>query len=205
MDNLRLVADVMLGRLARWRRAPGYDTLHFRDAPDGRLRARALADRRRLLPRDAARARRARAAGLLVRGTSLATRREFWTCTGCGRVFSAGTHATGVRRGSSRTSAVRGVDVAGDTRADCGSHAQRKVIPQASSRLRAEASGQNRKMGGTLADDTTWGGLGRAIPAWPRGPRGSARARSVRHRASRRSPREWMMAEGLASEMGGLL
>jgi uncharacterized protein len=144
MDEPRFVADAMLGRLARWLRALGYDTLYIRDAPDRRLLAVALAERRRLLTRDAALARRAREAGLLVRAEALdaqiqevmvacglegrralsrclecnallaatapetvrdrvppytfATRREFWTCTGCRRVFWAGTHVTGIRR-----------------------------------------------------------------------------------------------------------
>jgi uncharacterized protein with PIN domain len=71
MDDSRFVADVMLGRLARWLRALGYDTLYFRDAPDRRLLAVALAERRRLLTRDAALARRAREAGLLVRAEQL--------------------------------------------------------------------------------------------------------------------------------------
>ena len=144
MDEPRFVADGMLGRLARWLRALGYDTLYFRDAPDRRLLAVALAERRRLLTRDAALARRARESGLLVRAEALdlqleevtaacglvgrralsrclecnallaetapesvrdrvppytfATRREFWTCTGCRRVFWAGTHVSGIRR-----------------------------------------------------------------------------------------------------------
>jgi uncharacterized protein with PIN domain len=144
MEEPRFVADVMLGRLARWLRALGYDTLYLRDALDRRLLAVALADRRRLLTRDAALARRAREAGLLVRAEELdaqirevtvacglaggralsrclecngllaaaipesvrervppytfATRREFWTCTGCRRVFWAGTHVAGIRR-----------------------------------------------------------------------------------------------------------
>ena len=144
MDDSRFVADVMLGRLARWLRALGYDTLYFRDAPDRRLLAVALADRRRLLTRDVVLARRARDAGLLVRAEVLdaqiqevraacgltgrqalsrclecnaplaatpretvrdrvppytfATQREFWTCTGCSRVFWTGTHVAGIRR-----------------------------------------------------------------------------------------------------------
>lgn len=144
MDEPRFVADAMLGRLARWLRALGYDTLYCRDAPDRRLLAVALTDRRRLLTRDAALARRARDAGLLVRAETLdaqiqevaaacglagrralsrclecngllavtapeavrervppytfATRSEFWTCSGCRRVFWAGTHVTGIRR-----------------------------------------------------------------------------------------------------------
>jgi uncharacterized protein with PIN domain len=71
MDDSRFVADVMLGRLARWLRALGYDTLYFRDAPDRRLLAVALGERRRLLTRDAALARRAGEAGLLVRAEQL--------------------------------------------------------------------------------------------------------------------------------------
>src|SRR4029077_652480 len=71
MNKPRFVADVMLGRLARWLRALGYDTLYFRDAPDRRLLALALTDQRRLLTRDAALARRARDAGLLVRAEAL--------------------------------------------------------------------------------------------------------------------------------------
>ena len=144
MDEPRFVADAMLGRLARWLRALGYDTLYLRDAPDRQLLAVVLAERRRLLTRDTALARRAREAGLLVRAEVLdaqiqevtaacglagrrplsrclecnallaatppeavrdrvppytfLSRREFWTCTGCGRVFWAGTHVTGIRR-----------------------------------------------------------------------------------------------------------
>jgi hypothetical protein len=144
MDDPRFVADVMLGRLARWLRALGYDTLYFRDAPDRRLLAVALSEGRRLLTRDAGLARRARESGLLVRAEGLdaqirevtlayglagpralsrclecngllaasppetvrdrvppytfATRREFWTCRGCGRVFWAGSHVAGIQR-----------------------------------------------------------------------------------------------------------
>jgi uncharacterized protein with PIN domain len=139
MSEPRFVADVMLGRLARWLRALGYDTLYFRDATDARLLGIALREQRRLLTRDAALARRARDAGVLVRADDLdvqlrevlaaaglagraplsrclecnavlvpapreavraevppytfATQRAFWRCSGCGRVFWAGTHA----------------------------------------------------------------------------------------------------------------
>jgi len=71
MDEPRFVADVMLGRLARWLRALGYDTLYFHDAPDRRLLVVALAERRRLLTRDVALALRAREAALLVRAEEL--------------------------------------------------------------------------------------------------------------------------------------
>jgi uncharacterized protein len=83
MDEARFLADSMLGRLARWLRALGYDTLYLRDAPDRRLLAIALAERRRLLTRDAALARRAREAGLLVRAEALDGQIEEVT-TACG-------------------------------------------------------------------------------------------------------------------------
>jgi uncharacterized protein with PIN domain len=67
-DGRRFVADVMLGRLARWLRALGYDTLYYRDAADSRLLGIALREERRLLTRDSGLAARAGAAGLLVRG-----------------------------------------------------------------------------------------------------------------------------------------
>jgi len=65
------VADVMLGKLARWLRALGHDTLYFRDAPDSRLLGIALRERRHLLTRDAALAARAGEVGLLVRAEAL--------------------------------------------------------------------------------------------------------------------------------------
>lgn len=66
MSETRFVADVMLGKLARWLRALGYDTLYFRDAPDSRLLGVALRERRRLLTRDARLAVRAGRVGLLI-------------------------------------------------------------------------------------------------------------------------------------------
>jgi uncharacterized protein with PIN domain len=71
MSEVRFVADVMLGKLARWLRALGYDTLYFRAAADSRLLGIALRERRRLLTRDVALAARAREAGLLVRSDGL--------------------------------------------------------------------------------------------------------------------------------------
>jgi hypothetical protein len=71
MAEARFVADVMLGKLARWLRALGYDTLYFRDATDSRLLGIALRERRQLLTRDAALAARAGATGLLVRAEEL--------------------------------------------------------------------------------------------------------------------------------------
>jgi uncharacterized protein with PIN domain len=70
-DGARFVADVMLGKLARWLRALGYDTLYERDAADRRLLGVALREGRRLLTRDAALAARAGAAGLRVRAEDL--------------------------------------------------------------------------------------------------------------------------------------
>lgn len=64
--EVRFVADVMLGRLARWLRALGFDTLYFRDAPDARLLGIALRERRRLLTRDGGLAARAGTAALLI-------------------------------------------------------------------------------------------------------------------------------------------
>jgi uncharacterized protein with PIN domain len=66
-DERRFVADVMLGKLARWLRALGYDTLYYRDAPDSRLLGIALRETRTLLTRDARLALRAGPAGLRVR------------------------------------------------------------------------------------------------------------------------------------------
>jgi uncharacterized protein with PIN domain len=67
----RFVADVMLGKLARWLRALGLDTLYDRDAPDARLLGIALRERRHLLTRDAGLAARAGPVALLVRAASL--------------------------------------------------------------------------------------------------------------------------------------
>jgi uncharacterized protein with PIN domain len=54
----RFVVDAMLGRLARWLRVLGYDTLYFSNADDAALVRRALADDRILLTRDVELARR---------------------------------------------------------------------------------------------------------------------------------------------------
>ena len=71
MTEPRFVADVMLGKLARWLRALGYDTLYFRDAPDARLLGIALREERRLLTRDVGLAMRAGEGGYLVRNEAL--------------------------------------------------------------------------------------------------------------------------------------
>jgi len=48
---MRLVADAMLGRLAKWLRVLGYDTLYWRGDDAGLVRL-AVAERRLLLTRD---------------------------------------------------------------------------------------------------------------------------------------------------------
>ncbi len=48
---MRLVADAMLGRLAKWLRVVGYDTLYWRGDDAGLVRL-AMAERRLLLTRD---------------------------------------------------------------------------------------------------------------------------------------------------------
>jgi hypothetical protein len=53
MDSVRFIADVMLGKLARWLRILGYDTLYDASADDGELVEQALEEDRILLTRDA--------------------------------------------------------------------------------------------------------------------------------------------------------
>jgi uncharacterized protein with PIN domain len=50
--SLRLLADCMLGRLAKWLRLLGYDTAYENDATDHELARRARAEGRVLLTRD---------------------------------------------------------------------------------------------------------------------------------------------------------
>ncbi len=61
----RYLADAMLGRLARWLRALGYDTA-YSQGEDGDLLRQARDEGRLLLTRDRLLARRAREQGLLV-------------------------------------------------------------------------------------------------------------------------------------------
>jgi uncharacterized protein len=51
-EEVRFIADNMLGKLAKWLRILGYDTSYFRDAEDGRLVAIARREGRVLLTRD---------------------------------------------------------------------------------------------------------------------------------------------------------
>ena len=55
----RFAVDAMLGRLARWLRLAGLDTFYEADVPDEVLLARAVKERRILITRDRALARRA--------------------------------------------------------------------------------------------------------------------------------------------------
>lgn len=67
----RFVLDSMLGKLARWLRALGYDALYFRIVDDRHLLEVARREARTLLTRDARLARLAGPAGLLVRATEI--------------------------------------------------------------------------------------------------------------------------------------
>jgi uncharacterized protein with PIN domain len=67
----RFVIDTMLGKLARWLRAMGYDALYFRGAEDRQLLQLARAEARTLLTRDARLARLAGDCGLLIQATLL--------------------------------------------------------------------------------------------------------------------------------------
>jgi uncharacterized protein len=51
-EEVRFIADSMLGKLAKWLRILGYDASYFRDAEDGRLVAIARRGGRVLLTRD---------------------------------------------------------------------------------------------------------------------------------------------------------
>ncbi len=68
----RFIVDVMLGRLARWLRALGYDTLYSSDMDDAALAQRALAEGRILLTRDVELTRRRGLRTLLITQDDLA-------------------------------------------------------------------------------------------------------------------------------------
>lgn len=73
MEPARFVVDTMLGRLARWLRAMGYDTLYSGHADDPRLLELARAESRILVTRDAALAKTAGRLGYLVRAEDVDT------------------------------------------------------------------------------------------------------------------------------------
>lgn len=98
----RLVADAMLGRLARWLRILGFDTLYEPHRPDNDLVRLARAERRILLTRDVALSRRRGVRALLVasdhleeqlsqvvRALGLAAVRSFSRCPVCNDVLEA--------------------------------------------------------------------------------------------------------------------
>jgi len=64
---LRFVVDTMLGRLAHWLRAMGYDTIYLGPADDDRLLEISTAEERILVTRDGKLARAAGARGCLIR------------------------------------------------------------------------------------------------------------------------------------------
>jgi uncharacterized protein with PIN domain len=70
-EPLRLLADGMLGRLARWLRLLGYDTAYENDADDPHLARRARAEGRVLLTRDRELAARRGLRTLLVASEAL--------------------------------------------------------------------------------------------------------------------------------------
>jgi len=71
MNPPRFVVDTMLGRLARWLRAMGYDTVYLGSAEDRRLLQLAHAEDRILLTRDGKLARLAGTRGCLIRADQL--------------------------------------------------------------------------------------------------------------------------------------
>lgn len=70
-QNLRLLADGMLGRLARWLRLLGYDTAYDNHADDAELARCARAEGRILLTRDRELSRRRGLRTLLIRSEVL--------------------------------------------------------------------------------------------------------------------------------------
>ncbi|MBN1642723.1 MAG: Mut7-C RNAse domain-containing protein [Anaerolineae bacterium] len=75
-----LLADAMLGRLARWLRLIGYDTVYAQGWPDHQVAARARAEGRIVLTRDRELARRRGIRCLLIEGHMLeAQLTELWT------------------------------------------------------------------------------------------------------------------------------
>ena len=70
-EPLRLLADGMLGRLAKWLRLLGYDTAYENDAADAELARRARAEGRVLLTRDSELAGRRGLRALLIQSEEL--------------------------------------------------------------------------------------------------------------------------------------
>jgi uncharacterized protein with PIN domain len=72
-EEKRFVADVMLGRLAKWLRIIGYDTLYFRDIEDSQLIRTAVRENRIVLTCDVELHDRGGFKGLLVEQGDLQT------------------------------------------------------------------------------------------------------------------------------------
>lgn len=68
---MKLLADAMLGRLAKWLRILGYDTAYLADTDDFAVLRLARAEERLILTRDRAMAQRRGVRALLVHGESL--------------------------------------------------------------------------------------------------------------------------------------
>ncbi|HGE70928.1 TPA: hypothetical protein ENX78_08845 [Candidatus Poribacteria bacterium] len=51
-NEIKFIADEMLGKLAKWLRTIGYDTVYYRDGTDSKLVQRALEENRIILTRD---------------------------------------------------------------------------------------------------------------------------------------------------------
>lgn len=78
-----LLADAMLGRLARWLRQLGYDTIYARDWSDHRIAARARAEDRLVLTRDQHLAQRRGIRCLLIEHQDLEGQlEEIWLALG---------------------------------------------------------------------------------------------------------------------------
>jgi uncharacterized protein len=75
-EETRLVADAMLGRLARWLRALGYDTVYDQRLDDAALARLARAEDRLLLTRDRGLAARRGLRAVLVRSDHLSEQLE---------------------------------------------------------------------------------------------------------------------------------
>lgn len=72
-ESQRFIADVMLGRLAKWLRIIGYDTLYFRRIEDRQLIRLAVHEDRILLTRDVELFNRGGFKSLFIQGEDLKT------------------------------------------------------------------------------------------------------------------------------------
>lgn len=70
-EEKKFIADVMLGRLAKWLRIIGYDTLYFRKIEDSQLIRKAVSEGRILLTRDVELFNRTGFQGLFIESSEL--------------------------------------------------------------------------------------------------------------------------------------